>query len=141
MSEILTILLEHYDSQTATLLNSLPSWNEEAFNKATNWAKNRYKRKLTDTSVTVVRSLLQGEERTPEGELRSTSTPVRNRLSYAEVASGGEDIQTHAIQPIASDSGSPRSEREVRRAAHGEEGEGINQPTKHLDHCYKGSGS
>lgn len=66
MSQILIFFIEHYETQTATLL-SLPTLNEEAFNKAINWAKNRYKRKLTDASVTVAKSLLQGEEQTPEG--------------------------------------------------------------------------
>lgn len=130
MSRILEILLEHYDTQTATLLNSLPTWNEEAFNKATSWAKNRYKRKLTDASITAVRSLLQGEGRTPETGLRSTSTPVRNRLSYAEVARGSECTQTPANHSTVSDGERPHTESERTRAVlHGEGSEGVIEGT------------
>ncbi|XP_065127612.2 uncharacterized protein [Paramisgurnus dabryanus] len=55
----MTILREHYDVVIATGLESIHTFDAEAFDKAVLWSKMRYKRKFMDSSVDTLRSMVQ----------------------------------------------------------------------------------
>lgn len=59
MKEILKILIEHYEQTKFNLLEIREPFHAEAFDRATSWAKNRYKRKFTNSSSNTVKDLLQ----------------------------------------------------------------------------------
>lgn len=52
------ILREHYDQVISSNLLQLPSFQMEAYNKALKWARARYGRKLTVSSVDMLRSMI-----------------------------------------------------------------------------------
>lgn len=77
MKEILKILLEHYDSTISSLLDEPEPFDLEAFEKAIKWAKSRYGRKLTPSSIDTAKNLLQPELRQPTNvPMPLTSSPL-----------------------------------------------------------------
>jgi len=65
MNVNMSILREHYDQVIAEGIRELGEWDVEAFDRAVSWAKTRYKRKFTATSVGTLRSLLHCTDRAP----------------------------------------------------------------------------
>lgn len=110
IAQILMTLLEHYEMQKSTLLVDKPDWNLEAFNKATHWARNRYKKKLTDSSVSLARHLLErgedcrgdgmGCEDTPVGP-RNTSGVEESRLrTFSDTPVRPSDMQVGSSRTL-----------------------------------------
>ncbi len=58
MTDNMQILRQHYDSVLASELENIGHFDSATFEKAVSWAKNRYKRKLTASSVETCRGLL-----------------------------------------------------------------------------------
>lgn len=73
MKEILKILIEHYEQTKSTLLDIREPFHADAFDRATSWAKARYKRKFTNSSVDTVKALLLSDQ---IGDPPLTSSPV-----------------------------------------------------------------
>ncbi|KAI3357064.1 hypothetical protein L3Q82_015447, partial [Scortum barcoo] len=63
------ILREHYDSVLALELDKLGIFDEKSFNIAMSWAKNRYKRKMTPSSVDTCRELVSKLTQPPDAAL------------------------------------------------------------------------
>lgn len=78
MSQILSILMEHYNNLTASLVASAPTWDTDAFNKAISWAKSRYRRKLTDSSLELAKTWLMGANWEPPR--RELGTEVEQQM-------------------------------------------------------------
>lgn len=65
MNVNMSILREHYDQVIAEGIRELGEWDVGAFDRAVSWAKTRYKRKFTISSVETLRSLLHCTDRAP----------------------------------------------------------------------------
>ena len=69
MHNNMNILRDHYDTVIATQLQDLPPFTQASFNKAIQWGRARYRRKLTASSVPTLRDLIsrgpQAEEAPP----------------------------------------------------------------------------
>lgn len=70
MSRNMTILKEHYDRVLATLLSEVGEFEIEAFNRAIVWAKLRYRKRFTNTSVETLKNILVSETGTDRGLTR-----------------------------------------------------------------------
>lgn len=83
MKEILTLTI-------STQLDRTEEFHLEAFNKTINWAKSRYKRKFTNSSIDTAKNVLISE---PIGNPPLASSPV------IPVISKKQSISAQVIQP------------------------------------------
>lgn len=70
MKKTLHILLEHYDELIKEKLRGVERLDREVFEKAVGWAKSRYKKKLTNSSVERVLGLIEDRVRLRVNDLR-----------------------------------------------------------------------
>ena len=94
MGNILNILIEHYDTVIATLLTDLEELDLAAFDKAVGWARSRFRRKLTHSSLDTVRTLISNlntETTSVTVTQPALTLPVRTnqRTTYAQVVRQG----------------------------------------------------
>ncbi|KAL2077891.1 hypothetical protein ACEWY4_025576 [Coilia grayii] len=69
MIETLKILIQHYNNTLADLKWNLGPFHPEAWDKATRWAKTRFRKKLTNNTLTQAKNIVIDQDR------RSTATP------------------------------------------------------------------
>ena len=74
MSNNMSILREHYDQVLATELETAGPFDHQSFDKAITWAKNRYRRKLTTSSIDTCKGLLYRQSPT-DNEMVNSSDP------------------------------------------------------------------
>lgn len=70
------ILREHYDSVIAVGLETIPTFNQIPFDKAIQWGRSRYGRKLTSSSVNTLRDITSKSPPTEEGASTSRLSPL-----------------------------------------------------------------
>ncbi|KAL2076351.1 hypothetical protein ACEWY4_028052 [Coilia grayii] len=101
MVDILEILLAHYESTISDILEILEEFDLEALNKAINWAKSRYRKKFTNSSVDKVKDLLQPETIDNPPRTSSPIIPVtsRQRLVKAQVIRSHNNSQSTSLEP------------------------------------------
>jgi len=112
----LCILREHYDSVLALGLEALPSFNEEAFHKAVQWSRVRYRRRFTTSSAETLRTMLQATLMVEDGDTLDLADhvefpplpgrhPPEKRLSYVQVLASPQTVvipQVITPRPITS---------------------------------------
>lgn len=79
------ILQEHYDQNIARGLEELPDFDPGAFNKAISWGRTRYKKKLTNTTLGTLKSLLQTSKNPPS----DGTPPTWDETDFPSLTRGG----------------------------------------------------
>ncbi|XP_031696140.1 probable LIM domain-containing serine/threonine-protein kinase DDB_G0286997 [Anarrhichthys ocellatus] len=70
------ILREHYDSVIAVGLETIPTFNQIPFDKALQWGRSRYGRKLTSSSINTLRDITSKSPPTEGGAPMSRLSPL-----------------------------------------------------------------
>lgn len=98
----LEILVEHYDGVMMEQLRVLDKFDNESFEKAIGWAKTRYKKKLTKTSIDRVRALVrdsvQDENISGRGERRESAASQGEGTRQGSIISGDEGANDGQIE-------------------------------------------
>lgn len=85
MKKTLNILSEHYDEVIMEQLRVMDRFDGDLFEKAVGWAKARYKRKLTQTSINRVRTLIRDgtqSESSSSGGAVNNGSPIMGQTVH-----------------------------------------------------------